>query len=321
MNGKRPDISVVIVSWNVKDLLIKCLQSVYMLTKELDFEVFVVDNNSKDNTVSMVKDEFPQVNLIANQENLGFGKANNIALKKSRGRYVLLLNPDTELIDNSLWAMVRFMDEHPAADAIGCKLLCSDGSVQYSARHFPSVFTDLMENLYLDAVFPQNAFFNRYKMGFWAHDRMREIDVPYGACLLARRTTLEKTGYFDERFFMYYDEIDLCRRIKKARGRIYFVPDIKVIHHGNQSYIQAVLRCDQSRCRSKLLFFEKYYGKFGIAVLIFNLALNTMIVWGILSLAHYIFRRPRDLDYFKKYVAFMREEYRNYLRTNKTMAA
>lgn len=318
MNGKKADISVIIVSWNVKDFLKKCLQSIYGFTKGVDFEVFVVDNDSKDNTVAMVKSEFPQVNLTANHENLGFGKANNIALNKCIGRYILFLNPDTELMGNSLQAMVRFMDEHSAVDAIGCKLLCSDMSVQYSTRHFPSIFTDLMENLYLDAVFPRSAFFNRYKMGFWAHDRMREIDVPYGACLLVKRTILRDAGYFDERFFMYYDEIDLCYRIKKARGRIYFVPDIEIIHYSSQSYKQIMSQCDRWKARSKLLFFKKCYGWPGIAALIFNLTLNTMIVWSIISIMHYIFKRPRDLDYFKRYVSFMWGEYVKYLKKGKS---
>lgn len=317
MSGKKTDISVIIVSWNVKDFLRKCLQSIYRLTEGVDFEVFVVDNHSKDSTAAMVKDEFPQVNLTVNHENLGFGKANNIALNKCAGRYILFLNPDTELVDNSLQAMVRFMDAYPAADAIGCKLVFSDGSVQYSTRYFPSVFTDLMENLYLDAIFPRSTFFNRYKMGFWAHDRMREIDVPYGACLLVKMTVLQDVGYFDEQFFMYYDEIDLCYRIKKARGRIYFVPDIKIIHHSNKSYNQIMSQCDRWKCRSKLLLFKKYYGGLGIAALVFNLTLNTMIVRSILSITHYIFKRPRDLDYFKRYISFMWGEYIKYLKKEK----
>ena len=312
------DISVIIVSWNVKDFLRKCLQSIYGLTKGVDFEVFVVDNDSGDNTAAMVKSEFPQVDLTANHENLGFGKANNIALNKCTGRYILFLNPDTELVDNSLQAMVRFMDADPTADAIGCKLIFSDGSVQYSTRYFPSIFTDLMENLYLDAIFPRSTFFNRYKMGFWAHDRMREIDVPYGACLLVKKTILQDVGYFDEQFFMYYDEIDFCYRIKKARGRIYFVPDIEIIHHSNKSYNQIMSQCDRWKARSKLLLFKKCYGGLGIAALIFNLTLNTMIVWSILSITHYIFKRPRDLDYFKRYVLFVWGEYIKYLKPGKS---
>jgi len=308
------DISVVIVSWNVKDFLRKCLSSIYRFTEGLDFEVFVVDNNSSDNTAAMVKEEFPQVRLIANQENLGFSRANNLALNKCAGRYILFLNPDTELIENSLKMMAEFMGAHPEVTALGCKLVFPDGSLQHSSRYFPSPFTDLMENLYLDAIFPYSGFFNRYKMGFWSHDRMREIDVPYGACLLVRKETLDKIGFFDERFFMYYDEIDLCYRIKKARGKIYFVPDIKVVHYGNKSYKQAALQCDRWKLRSKLLFFEKHYGSFGVAALIFGLVLNTIIVWSILSASHYIFRRPRELGYFKGCIRLIWDEYIQYLK-------
>ncbi|MDD5679709.1 MAG: glycosyltransferase family 2 protein [Candidatus Omnitrophica bacterium] len=315
---KKTDISVVIVNWNVRDFLKKSLESIYRFTEDVDFEVWVVDNNSSDGSGEMVAKEFPQVHLIANKENLGFSRANNMALTKSNGRYVLLLNPDTELIDNSLKAMTMFMDDHADIDAIGCKLIFPDGSLQYSARHFPSLFTDFMESLGLDGAFPKSAFFNYYKMGEWDHDDMRPIDVPYGASLLIRRNTLEKIGFMDERFFMYYDEIDLCYQIKKNGGKIYFIPDIKIIHNSNRSSNQIPLSCAEWKLTSKLLFYEKNYGSWSVFALFFNLVLHSIIIWGIFPVTSLFFKHPHDINYFKEWARFTWRVYVRYLKTRHT---
>ena len=303
------DISVIIVNWNVAPFLEKCLASIYVLTKDAAFEVFVVDNNSSDGSPAMVREKFPAVTLIANNENLGFARANNQALKEARGRYALLLNPDTELTDNALKAMASFMDAHGDIDAMAPQLVFPDGTVQPSCRHFPSPLTDLMENLYLDWLFPESPFFNRYRMGYWKHDSMKAVDVPYGACLLVRRATLDKIGVFDERFFMYYDEIDLCYRIKRGGGKIYFVPQIKVVHHSRRSSEQAPVDTARWKARSKALFFKKHYGALGVSALRFNIMLQSIMAWGPLSLSHLLFRYPSDIEYIKNEIRINKGEY------------
>ena len=183
-------LSVIIVNWNVREYLKKCLSSIYAHTKDLEFEVYVVDNNSSDGSQDMVKKDFPGVRLIESSKNLGFASGNNLALKECDPHYVLFLNPDTELIDNSLKAMAVYMDTHPEAGSIGCKLLHPDGTQQLTCRNFPSLFTDLMEKLNLDWIFQRNGFFNYYRMGLWEHNYSKEVNVPTGACLLVRQDIL-----------------------------------------------------------------------------------------------------------------------------------
>jgi GT2 family glycosyltransferase len=293
----------------VKEFLKKCLESVYKFAQGVEFEVFVVDNNSSDGSQDMVRAEFPQVRLIANNENYGFSKANNQALKLCGGRYILLLNPDTELIDNSPKAMAEFMDNQPGIDAIGCKLIYPEGDVQHSCRHFPSLFTDLMENLYLDALFQKSPFFNYYRMGDWAHNEFRQVDQPYGACLLFRQEVMKKIGLMDERFFMYYDEVDLCYRIKKSGGKIYFVPGIQVIHYANRSSNQISVTCEHYKYRSKFLFFDKHYGRWSIFILTLSLILRSILAGCVFPVLHVVCGRPRDEKYFKRYLRIIWSEY------------
>lgn len=309
------DISVIIVNWNVRDFLRKCLGSLYNFTRDAQFEAIVVDNASTDGSADMVAAEFPQVRLIRNSSNLGFAAANNIGLKEAKGSLVLFLNPDTEITDNAPGKMAAFMYAHPGASAIGCRLVYPDGLLQHTTRHFPSVFTDLMAKMYLEWSFPKSGLFNYYHMGLWGHDRLREVDVPFGACLLVRKDVLERLGGMDERFFMYYDEIDLCHRIKKGGGKIYFVPDITVIHHANKSSDQAPQGdCAAWKVRSKLEFFRKHYGPAGIAGLVFNIMLQRALVYGPVSWRHFFTGRPKNLAEIKDYIAFEWREYRNFIR-------
>jgi len=289
------DISIIIVSWNVRDLLKKCLESIYKYSLDVSFEVFVVDNHSSDGSPAMVRADFPQAVLIENFENLGFAAANNQALAECSGRYVLFLNPDTELVDNSIRAMTLFMDAHPDASALGCKLIYPDGSLQHSCRRFPSIFTDLMESLHLDELFPENRILNYYRMGLKGYDTTHEVDQPAGACLLIRRAVFEKVGILDERFFIYFEEVDLCRRIKKAGGKILFTPDITVVHIANKSTGQVYAESRRYYIRSKLLFFEKHYGKFSIIFAFFDLVIRSILDLSVLPIAHLITGHPKKI--------------------------
>ena len=314
MNQHKVDISVVIVNWSVRNLLKRCLESIYKFTQDVSFEVFVVDNNSTDGSQEMVSKEFPQVTLIVNTTNRGFAAANNQGFRLAEGRYTLMLNPDTELNHNAIKAMVEFMDQHPKINVIAPRLTFADGSLQHSCRHFPTFFTDLMESLLLDEICAKNKIFNWYKMGLWPHDKMREVDQPYGACLMFRTEDLKRLGFMDERFFMYYDEVDLCLRLKKAAGKIFFLPQISIIHHGNCSSKQIPDICHRWKLQSKIRFFAKHYGAIGIMSLFFNLILETILVYGIFSVSHAIIRRPRNLRYFKAVLKSIWGEYIDFLR-------
>lgn len=294
------DLSVIIVNRDVREYLRGCLGSLAAYTRDITYEVFVVDNASSDGSAGMVRREFPSISVIANGQNRGYAAANNQALVLARGRYILFLNPDTEVRGNALGEMTRYMDGRSGTDGIGPKLLHSDGSLQESCRHFPSVFTDLMEATYLDWLFPRNPFCNYYRMALRMPDTVRTIDVPYGACLLVRRDSMERVGPMDDGFFMYYDEIDLCYRMRRRGMRIEYVPHIEVIHHGNKSSDKAYADCSAWKRSSKVRYFGKHYGAWGLAGLLCNTGIRFVIVWFGFSLAYLVTGRPRNLEEIKE---------------------
>lgn len=241
------DLSIVIVNWNTRDLLAQCLQSVYDTTGSLDFEVVVVDNASTDGSQAMVRNHFPQAQLIENQKNEGFARANNQAICASRGRYILLLNSDTIVQLGALEAMVHFADRHPEAGIVGCKLLNADGSLQPSWAQFPTFWSELMGR-------------NFRKWRPMADDQAFEVDWVGGACLLARRKAIEMVGLLDEDFFMYSEETDWCFRVVRNGWKVCFLPGTGVIHFGGGSSRRASDKTLVQLYQSKLRFFHKHYG-------------------------------------------------------------
>lgn len=307
-------VSIVIVNWNVRDFLKKCLSSIYETVKNMNFEIFVVDNNSSDNSVEMVRKEFPQVHIIVNSENLGFARANNLAIKKCKGEYILILNPDCQLQQGALSFLVNYLEGHKNVDVVAPKLVYSDGSLQRSCRHFPSLLSDFFESIFLSELFPHNSFLNRYYMGLWNHSYTKEVDQLFGACFLIKKTCLDKVGIFDEQFFMYYDEIDLFYRIKKAKGRIVFYPDAVVVHHANKSSNQIFMLSRYWMYHSRILFFNKHFGKLSVYFMGLNLILRSIIVYGFLPLLHLMINKPADLNYFKNPLKIIWKEYLNYIK-------
>ncbi|MBL8084884.1 MAG: glycosyltransferase family 2 protein, partial [Candidatus Obscuribacter sp.] len=205
-------LSVVIVSWNTRDLLRACLVSlkeeIATMPNPADVEVFLVDNASADGSAKMAQEEHPWVHLIANSDNKGFAKANNQAFALAGGRFILLLNPDTEIKPGALSTLLAFFDNHPRAGIVAPQLLNTDGTVQRSCREFPTFVGMLYELIGLSRLFPANSSygkeFRRYKMLDWNHDDERQVDQPEGACLLVKREVLEKVGTLDEGFFMLF---------------------------------------------------------------------------------------------------------------------
>ena len=306
------ELSVVIVCWNVKDYLQKCLASVYRETAGVSFEIFVVDNASKDGSVEMVRELFPSVKVIANKENLGFARANNLALKQCAGEYVLFLNPDTEIKNKAVEKLLEFLKANPGAAVAAPKLIHEDGRVQLLCRNFPSPATDLGESLFLDIAFPKSQFFNHCFMGEWKHDSTREVEQPAGACLLVRMESLKKTGFYDERFFLYYEDVDLCYRIKKAGGKIFLLHDVLVVHHGCKSSIQIENESFNWGLESRIKFFRKHYGKAGVFILGSNLVIRTLLVYLVIGPLSLIIKRPRNIKVVRKIVGSL---WRAYLKT------
>lgn len=249
-------LSIVIVSWNTKDLLEACLNSVFAYPLNEPFDVWVVDNKSKDDTVAMVRSCFPQVELIASEENLGFAGGNNQAMTHCQGDYVLLLNPDTEIKAEALNALVAFMDEHPEAGAAGSRLLNGDGTLQPSCHPMPTLSREFWRMFYLDALIP----YGTYDMKKWDMEQSREVDVLMGASMLLRRAALDKVGLLDEGYFMYSEEVDLCFRLQKAGWLLYWVPQSEVVHYWGQSAKQVLAEMFLQLYKGKLRFFRKHYG-------------------------------------------------------------
>jgi N-acetylglucosaminyl-diphospho-decaprenol L-rhamnosyltransferase len=272
------DLSVIVVSWNVRDLLRRCLQSVVAApasgeggaARTPNLEILVVDNASADGSAAMVRAEFPMVNVIANDQNRGFTAANNQGLAASRGRSLLLLNPDAELVGNALAEMVDCLEAHPEAGVVGPQLLYPDGSVQSSRRRFPTLATALVESTVVQEWWRDNRILRRYYMldspssplSPPAPDEPQPVDWLVGACLLVRRAAYEQVGGLDEGFFMYSEELDWCRRIKGAGWEVLYLPTARVIHHEGKSSEQVVPARHIHFQSSKVRYFRKHYGRF-----------------------------------------------------------
>lgn len=232
-------ISIIIVSWNTSDILCDCLRSVYETANDLPIEVIVIDNASTDNSVEMVKSQFPQVDLIANENNRGFATANNQGIEIATGEYILLLNPDTVVLADALAKSLQFAQDHPEAAVVGCKVLNPDRTLQPTCFMYPSLLNMAISSVFLHKLFPKSRFFARERMGYWKRDDVREVQVVTGCFMLVQRKAIDEIGPLDENFFMYGEETDFCYRIAKAGLKILFTPEPKIIHLGGQSTKQA----------------------------------------------------------------------------------
>jgi len=229
------DVSVIIVNWNTKDLLSQCIESIKTHTKKISFEIIVVDNFSSDGSPEMVERNFPEVILFKNKKNKGFGQANNQGLARARGKYVLFLNSDVVINENCLDDMFDFMEKNPEVGASSCKLTFPDGSLQHSCRKFPSFKVFFLMLLGLRAFFPNMKVFREYLMLDWDHSDEREVDQIMGSFMFIRKDVLNKIGSFDERYWMYFEEVDLCLRMKKAGWRVVHYPFASAIHFLSKS--------------------------------------------------------------------------------------
>jgi GT2 family glycosyltransferase len=279
------DLAIVIVSWNCRDYLVGCLESIRTAGPRGSFKVYVVDNSSSDGTVEVVRRDFPEVRLIANGENVGFAAANNQAIRESRSRYILLLNPDTTVLPGAVDGLVAFMDSHPEVSAAGPALLNTDGTAQRTGVRFPANWNILCETLFLDRVFPESKTFGRHKELYMDSSMPREVDFVHGAALMARRKAVERIGGLDDGFFMYFEETDWCWRIKADGGKVYYSAVDGIVHHGGSE----VGHFDEQRLvhyhASLFRFYNKHYGTVRLMLLRPILVFRSMIrilVWGAL---------------------------------------
>jgi hypothetical protein len=267
------DVSIIVVAWNVKQLVYDCLKSVYDQTKGIDFEVIYVDNASADETVEMVRAEFPAVQIIENSENMGFIKANNQAIEIAQGRYVLLLNSDTIVLDNAISKTVKFADERTDAAVVGCRVLNRDRTLQRSCFMYPSVLNMLLSATYLYKLFPRSHFFGRERMTWWDFDEVREVETVCGCYSLVRKKAIDQVGVMDPIYFVYGDDPDWCFRFRKAGWKMLFTPEPTIVHYGGQTTKQISDKFLLQLYGSRLIFMKKSAGRgaFALACLLSGL--------------------------------------------------
>ncbi|MEK7648371.1 MAG: glycosyltransferase [Patescibacteria group bacterium] len=229
-------LSIVIVSWNVRELLKECLESVLCHAPSFPFEVFVVDNSSSDGSAEMVQKDFSNISLIANPDNRGFAVACNQAIRQAKGEYILLLNPDCHVIEHTLDQFISFLDDHKRAGIAGCRILNPDGSLQKSIRRFPIILSQLLIFFKVHHVLPNIPILRQYLAADFNYDSEQYVDQPMGAAFMIRKSCLDEIGLLDERFFIWFEEVDLCKRAHDRGWEVWYTPLPTVIHHKGQSF-------------------------------------------------------------------------------------
>jgi GT2 family glycosyltransferase len=254
------DVTVSIVNWNTREELADCLKSIVEQRESVDLEVFVVDNASSDGSAEMVTSEFGDgVKLIANSENRGFGAAHNQAIKQCSGQYVLVLNPDCRILQPDLLRkMVDYMDAHSDIGMMGPRIVNPDGSLQFSARRFPPMFAGLFRHTVLGKLFPNNRFVKGYLMTDVDHSQIMDVDWLSGSALMVRQETFEEIGLFDERFFMYCEDVDWCKRAKDAGWRVVYYPEVELSHRIGAASDKNPIAMIKQHHRSMFLYFVKH---------------------------------------------------------------
>ena len=275
-------LSVIIVNYKVKHYLEQCLRSVAEASRGIAVEVIVVDNASGDGSVEYLRERFPDVTIIASEENLGFARANNLAIRNSRGQYVLLLNPDTIVAEETFRDFITFMDSTPDAGGCGAYMLHTDGSfAPESRRGLPTPFVAFCKMSGLASLFPKSRTFGRYYMRYLNENEVNRIEIMSGAFMFLRRDALDKAGLLDEDFFMYGEDIDLSYRILKAGYNNYFLPS-RILHYKGESTVKSSYRYVHTFYRAMELFFNKHYAHYSILL---SLPIK-LAIWGRAMLAY-----------------------------------
>ena len=289
-------LSVIIVNWNTKELLLGCLQSLMEQSHVQEYEIVVVDNASVDQSAQTIAQKYQGIKIIQNDHNIGFSKANNQGIRVSHGEILLFLNPDTLVPPGTLSAMLTCLNNQSDIGAVGCKLIYPDGRVQKtSARSFPTPLNQFFEFSMLRHLAPKNKFFGSAELSYWDHSGNREVECLSGACLVVKRRVLDEVGYFNERNFMYMDDIDLCYRIKKSGWKIFYLGKYHVVHYAASSskkrkdpFFSSILIKD-----AVYRFMEIHYGQpsaFLYRVAVFLTSFERMFISGFIDLLKLILR-------------------------------
>jgi len=254
------DISIIIVNYNVKELLEQSLISIRKASRGINVEIFVVDNASTDGSVEFIRTNFPEVHLIANRSNAGFAAANNQAIKHARGKYLLLLNPDTVVQEDTFDVILQFFSEEPECGMVGCKILNPDGTLQLACRRsFPTPWVGFTRIIGLSRIFPKSKIFGKYNLTYLDPDETYEVEAISGSFMFVRREVVEQVGFLDDAFFMYGEDLDWCYRIREAGWKIFYVPQTKIIHFKGESSKKADIDLTLMFYKAMELFVQKHY--------------------------------------------------------------
>ncbi len=271
-----PHLSVIVVNYNAGELLSRCLAALYNETSELPFEVWLVDNNSTDNSLAAVRERFADIHLIENCENVGFARACNEAIRQTSTDYVLLLNPDTLVRDRALKKMVGFMEANPSVGICGCRVLNRDGTLQRACRRsIPTPATAFYHLSGLGRLFPHSRTLARYNLTYIDPDQSHEVDAVSGSVLMIRRSVIEKIGLLDEQFFMYGEELDWCLRTKNAGWKVMYFADAEIVHYKGECSRKNSRKAAYEFYRSMYLFHKKHFADSH------NICMNLLIYTGI----------------------------------------
>lgn len=268
------DLSIIIVNYNVKEFVLNLLDSIRKASKTITTEIFVVDNCSNDGSVEAIAEKFPEVNLIQNDKNVGFGSANNQAMKIANGKYFLLINPDTIVREDTFIKMINFFEKNPECGIAGCKVLNVDGSLQLACRRsFPGPWTSFTKVMGLSSLFPKSKLFAKYNLTYLDENKTYEVDAVSGAFMMLRKSVYEKIGGFDPQFFMYGEDLDLCYRTQKAGYKIFYVHETEIIHYKGESTKRSSIDETKVFYDAMHLFVRKHFSTSFVVEAILQLAI------------------------------------------------
>lgn len=264
------DLSIIIVNYNVKEFLQNLIHSLEKASTGLTKEIFIIDNASDDGSIEFIREKFPQVNLIVNSKNLGFGKANNSGLKEAAGKYLLMINPDTIVAEDTLEKMIGFFESNKEVGLAGCKILNPDGTLQLACRRsFPGPWVSFTKVTGLSSIFPKSKLFARYNLTYLDENQTYEVDAISGSFMMMKREVYEKVGGFDEQFFMYGEDLDLCYRIQKSGYKVYYVHTTQIIHYKGESTKRSSLDETKVFYNAMHLFVKKHFsGSFLVEIIL-----------------------------------------------------
>jgi len=285
----RPDLSIIIVNWKVKNFLKKCLDSILVYQNNYKIEIFVVDNNSQDGSVEMIKNDYSEVKLIALDKNIGFGAANNLALKQASSDYIFLLNPDTEITKDFFTKILQYTKNNPNIDIVGPKIINDDGNKQASVRRNPDLFSQILVLLKLTNISGANKFLDHYFFKDFNYNKEQSVDQIMGAAMFIKKSVFDKIGTFDEKFFVWFEEVDLCKRARQAGIAIKYFPVARIVHHGGRSFSKSNTLKKQMVFNKSLLYYFSKHKPFIQTLLIFLLIPINII----LTLSYVLFRKAK----------------------------